>query len=99
MAEGPSANLTYWLVDRWADSNPSAPAILGEPAAVTYGQLRELVNRAGQMFRALGYGPGDRVLLCLPDAIEFVAAFLGAAKIGAIPVGIDPWRDAADFAY
>jgi benzoate-CoA ligase family protein len=36
--------------------------------------------------RARGVSRGDRVALVLPDSPAFIAAFLGAAKIGAIPV-------------
>ena len=36
--------------------------------------------------RERGVRPGDRVALVLRDSPWFIAAFLGAAKIGAIPV-------------
>ena len=44
------------------------------------------MNRAGNALRSLGIEPEQRVALVLHDSLEFVAAFLGAVKIGAIPV-------------
>jgi benzoate-CoA ligase family protein len=55
----------------------------------TYGELLERVNRAGNALRALGVRAEDRVLLVMLDTIDFPAAFLGAMKIGAIPVPLN----------
>jgi len=38
-------------------------------------------------------------LIVLPDSVEFVATFFGAAKIGAVAVPVNPMSRAADFAY
>jgi benzoate-CoA ligase len=41
--------------------------------------------------------PGARVLIVLPDSAEFVAAFFGTAKIGAIVVPVNPMARQADY--
>ncbi|MGH9795250.1 MAG: benzoate-CoA ligase family protein [Candidatus Acidiferrales bacterium] len=92
-------NIAAWFIDRPADAHPERVAILGEPASVTYGELRAMANRAGHALGASGVGRGDRVLLALSDSAEFIAAFFGAAKIGAIAVPVNPFARAADFAY
>lgn len=49
----------------------------------------ELADRTGRFARALhdrGIGPGERVLIRLPNCIEYPIAFLGAMKAGAVPV-------------
>src|SRR6188472_294521 len=54
---------------------------LGE---VTQGELRAEVARVAGGLRALGVGPGDRVVAYLPNIPEAVIAFLACASIGAI---------------
>ena len=54
---------------------------LGE---VTQGELRAEVARVAGGLRALGVGPGDRVVAYLPNIPEAVTAFLACASIGAI---------------
>lgn len=52
----------------------------------TYGQIAEQTNRVGHALRTLGVSREQRVLLVVPDAPEFAAAYLGAMKIGAVAV-------------
>ena len=53
---------------------------------MSYAELVERQDRAAMSFRERGIGPGDRVAIVLRDSPEFIAAFLGATKIGAIAV-------------
>jgi len=92
-------NIAEYFVDRPAAAHAERCAILGDPVAVSYGGLRALVNRAGNALRAGGCRPGHRVLIILPDSLEFIAAFFGAAKIGAVAVPVNPMTRAADYAY
>lgn len=86
-------------MDRSAREHPERIAILGEPVEVRYGELSEMVNRVGNALRSIGCAPGDRVLIVLPDSSEFVAAFFGAAKIGAVAVPVNPFTRRGDYAY
>jgi benzoate-CoA ligase len=92
-------NIAEWFLDRPAEAHPERIAILGEPRAVCYGELRELANRAGNALAASGCGRGDRVLIVLRDSAEFIAAFFGAAKIGAIPVPVNCFARAGDYLF
>ena len=57
---------------------------------VTYGRLWAQSGRyAGALARA-GVGPGDRVCLVYPTCAEFFYTFLGALRLGAIPVPLYP---------
>src|SRR5258708_19850012 len=89
-------NIAGHFVDAPAASPPGRPAIVGEPREVTYGQLAALANRVGNALRAQGVSRGDRVLIVLPDSVEFVAAFFGAAKIGAVAVPVNPVARSSD---
>ena len=53
---------------------------------VTYGELAARTDRFAQLLRNLGVAAGDRVLVRLPNSIDYPTAFLGAMKRGAIAV-------------
>jgi benzoate-CoA ligase family protein len=95
----PQLNIADEFVSRPARAHPERIAILGEPRPFTYREVDEAVNRAANVLRDWGCKPGDRVLIVLPDSIEFIAAFLGAAKIGAIAVPVNSMARASDYAY
>jgi len=84
-------NLSEWLVDRHiADGNGGRTAFRCHGADVTYDDLLTLVERTAGAFAALGVQREMRLLLVMLDSVEFSAAFLGALRIGAIPVPVNP---------
>ncbi|MBI4529559.1 MAG: benzoate-CoA ligase family protein [Deltaproteobacteria bacterium] len=74
-------------------------AVYTQDEKITYQQLYELTNRAGNALVNLGIEPEQRVILLLPDGPEFVATFLGAMKIGAVPVPINVLATPSDLTY
>ena len=66
-----------------------APALITETETVRYGALRRFVGRAGNGLAAAGVRPGERVVLVLDDRPLLVAAYLGAIRIGAVPVAVN----------
>ena len=58
--------------------------------ALTWAQLRERSLRFATALFQLGVRKGDRVAIMLPNCPEFVVAFYGALRIGAIPVNTNP---------
>src|SRR2546427_7827089 len=92
-------NIASHFLDRLAALHSERPAIVGEPREVSYGELASLANRAGNALRAQGVSRGDRVLIVLPDSAEFVAAFFGAAKIGAVAVPVNPFARSSDYIH
>ncbi len=92
-------NIAAHFLDEPAGWHPQRVAILGEPRQITYGELAALANRAGNALLELGVARGDRVLIALPDSPEFIAAFFGAAKIGAVAVPVNPFARTADYIH
>jgi len=93
-------NLADDLVDRHVRAeHGNHLAILCEEQRVTYRELGEIVSRAGHALIALGVAAGQRVLLVLPDSTEFVAAFLAAARIGAVAVPTNTTLRHTDYEY
>src|SRR4051812_20043526 len=56
----------------------------------TYRQLVRSVERASGALASLGVRAGDRVLMLMRDTPEFVAAWLGAVRAGAVAVSVNP---------
>src|SRR3989442_15396289 len=92
-------NLAEHFLDVPAAQHPERVAIAGEPREVTYGELAAVANCAGNALLEQGVCRGDRVLIVLPDSAEFMAAFFGAAKIGAIAVPVNPFARTADYIH
>src|SRR5436853_4744556 len=92
-------NVAAHFLEAPAASHPERLAIVGEPAEVTCAELAALANRTGNALRGQGISRGDRVLIVLPDSAEFVAAFFGAAKIGAVAVPVNPFARSADYTH
>ncbi len=57
---------------------------------ITYGHLFDRVCRMGRALLELGVRREERVLLVLADTPAFPVAFLGAIRIGAVPVPVNP---------
>ena len=63
-------------------------AYIYEGGRITYGELQKRVNQTGNALAALGVEIEQRVAVLLPNRPEFVTAFFGAIKIGAVPAAI-----------
>ena len=63
-------------------------AYVHEERRLTYVELKEQVNRVGNALAGLGIEIEQRVAILLPNCPEFVTAFFGAIKIGAVPTPI-----------
>jgi benzoate-CoA ligase family protein len=92
-------NIADEFISRPAREHPDKPAILGVEREATYAQLENEVNRVARALLDSGCKPGDRVLIVLPDSIEFIACFFGAVKIGAIAVPVNSMARAADYRH
>jgi benzoate-CoA ligase family protein len=79
------------LLDRHA-SGPAASrtAVITRERSVTYGELSDEVGRTATGMAALGVQPEQRVAMVMLDSVEFYDVFLGAMRIGAVPVPINP---------
>ncbi len=91
-------NLAAHFLDGPAREHPNRVAILGEPETVRYGELARRAGHVGAALAGAGCRPGDRVLIALPDSVEFIAAFFGATRIGAVAVPVNSMTRAADYA-
>jgi benzoate-CoA ligase family protein len=93
-------NLATALLDRHlTEGRGSQKALLGPAGNLTYDELYRLTNQVGNALRALGLQDEERVLLLLRDSPEFVACFLGAMKLGAVPVPLNTFAHLSDYEF
>ncbi|MCW5731310.1 MAG: benzoate-CoA ligase family protein [Alphaproteobacteria bacterium] len=90
---------THFIDRHLAEGRAEKIAFIDDRGSYTYADLAQRVNRAGNMLRGLGLAPEQRVMLCLLDGIDFVAAFWGAIKIGAVPVPVNTLLTPADYEF
>ena len=74
-------------------------AVVDDKGSTTYAALARHVNRCGNALRSLGLGMEQRAMLILLDTVDFPALFLGAIKIGAVPVPVNTLLTADDYAF
>jgi acyl-coenzyme A synthetase/AMP-(fatty) acid ligase len=68
-------------------------------SSITYGELAERTDRFAELLRLMGVAAGDRVLVRLPNSIDYPTAFLGAMKRGAIAVPTSTLLTAEEVRY
>jgi long-chain acyl-CoA synthetase len=69
-----------------ARTHAAKPAVLVEGARLTYAELDALSDRFAAGLLARGVAPGDTVALQLPNVPQFVIAYFGILKTGAVVV-------------
>jgi long-chain acyl-CoA synthetase len=91
--------LTFTRFDRMSElySEKTAVVYLGEP--FSYRQLRNLSERFAGALVELGVKKGDRVMIYIPNCIQWVIAFLAIQRIGAVLVPISPIYTSYEIEY
>jgi acyl-coenzyme A synthetase/AMP-(fatty) acid ligase len=68
-------------------------------SSITYRELADRTGRFAQLLRGLGIAAGDRVLVRLPNSIDYPTAFLGTLKRGAIALPTSTLLTAEEVRY
>ncbi|HEY3117802.1 MAG TPA: benzoate-CoA ligase family protein [Chloroflexota bacterium] len=93
-------NMATVLVDRHvAEGRGDRVAIYYRDQSITYADLLRRVNRAGNALRKHGIEIEDRVILFMADQPAFIESYVGAMKIGAVPVPINVVSTPEELAY
>jgi len=80
----------YCLLDETAAKNPASPCTTFFGKRLTYQQIKELSDCFAASICNLGVRKGDRVVLLLPNSPQFLIAYYGLLKIGAVVVPLNP---------
>jgi len=89
----------YFLYHNLEEARESKVCLYFKDQTYTYGETARMSNRVGNALREVGVAMEDRVLLVLPDCPEFVWAWFGAARIGAVITMVNPLLPADDYRY
>ena len=82
-----------------AAAHPDRIAIKDQNGAISYGALKDRIERAAQFYRSIGVGPGDVVTIQLPNRVEFAVAFIALELLGAIANKVNPDFRARELDY
>ena len=72
------------LLTRTSHRYGGRTAVIDGDRTFTYSQMSEYSNRFAAALAGMGIGKGDRVAILAPNCVEFVIAFFGILKAGAI---------------
>ncbi len=87
------------IFERTASRSPDVTAVYFYGHRWTYRELDRMTNRFANALIGLGVRPGDRVALLLPNCPQFVAAYFGAWKAGAVVTPVNPLYAPGEIAH
>ena len=78
---------------------PQKTALICGDREITYAELDALSNQFANGLASLGVKKGDRVAIFLPNVPEFVIAYFGILKSGAVVTAISPLHREREVEY
>jgi fatty-acyl-CoA synthase len=87
------------MLDEAAARHPDREAVVFKGERVTYRELKARADGFARGLLGLGLGPGDHVVLWMPNRVEWNVANLGIAKIGAVTVTCNSRYKALEVEY
>ncbi|MER5442284.1 AMP-binding protein [Streptomyces sp. NPDC002790] len=89
------------LLDRQARARPHAPALVvgAERVPLSYEALDALADRMAERIVGAGLSAGDVLGLVAGNTAEFVAALLGAGRVGVVAAPLDPGLSDAELRF
>ena len=82
-----------------ADTVPDRTALVHGAVELTYTELSQFADRIARVLVAKGVGANDNVGLQLTNSPEYLAAFFGACRIGAVPFNVNYRYSSAELSY
>ncbi|HSZ51622.1 MAG TPA: benzoate-CoA ligase family protein [Caulobacteraceae bacterium] len=98
-SRGGGYNAAVDLLGRNLPARADKVAFIDAQGRHTFQDVAEKSGRTGAALLGLGLSPGDRVALLLQDGIDFIACFLGAIRVGLVPVPLNTLAPAQDYAF
>ncbi len=90
---------TFTRFDEMCAKYPDNTAIVYLGESFSYGKLSDLIDRFATGLNNLGVGKGDRVMIYIQNCIQWVIAFFGIQKIGAVAVPVAPIYTSYEIEY
>lgn len=87
------------ILERNLPERAEKNALFSAERQMTFGEVAREANQVGNALQKLDVRVGDCVALLAPDAAEWVTAFFGIIKIGAVALGINTLLKPYEFDY
>ncbi len=91
--------LSFSKFDIMSERYPDNTAVLYLGEHFTYKRLRQLSECFASGLKQLGSKKGDKILLYIPNCIQWVIAYLGIQKAGAVIVAVSPIYTSHELEY
>ncbi len=91
--------VTFSRFDRMSETYPDQTAVVYLGQRFSYARLRDLSDRFAGALSDMGVRKGDRVIIYITNCIQWVIAFLGIQKIGAVIVPVSPIYTSFEIEY
>ncbi|MBN2124410.1 MAG: AMP-binding protein [Deltaproteobacteria bacterium] len=76
--------------DRACEKYSDRPAIIYLGERFSYTRMKELIDRFATALYGLGVREKDKLMIYLPNCPQFLIAYFGSQRIGAVPVPVSP---------
>ena len=86
-------------LDRVAKIFSYRPLVLDEEKKLTYSEVNDQATRLAHSFLEVGLKPGDRVIMHMPNVVEFCTIFYALQRIGVIPIMGIPRHDIKELVH
>ena len=96
---GIEKELTFTRFDRMSVQYPELPAVVFLGETFSYRRLRDLSERFAGALADMGIARGDRVMVYIANSVQWVIAFLGIQRIGAVIVPVSPIYTSHEITY
>jgi len=87
------------ILEKTAKEHPEKTALTYSETSITYAELDSLSNQFAAALASLGVKKADKVALFLPNIPQFIIAYFGILKAGAVVTAISPLHKEREVAY
>jgi long-chain acyl-CoA synthetase len=91
--------LTFTRFDRMCEKYPKKTAVVYLGEQFSYKRLQDLSLRFAGSLEEMGVRKGDRVMIYISNCIQWIIAFLGIQKLGAVIVPVSPIYTSYEIEY
>ena len=88
-----------WFLDRSAETFSPKVALIFQGLQITYGELKEMVDRFAACLHDLGVRKGESVAILLPNIVPCVVSYYAVLKIGGVAVMNNPLYSDRELEY
>jgi len=89
----------HGFLEQAAKIYPQKACTIFNGATISYKEINDLTDRLAAGFASLGVKKGDRVGLFIPNTPQFVMAYFGLQKLGAVVVATNPLYTPREIEY